>query len=237
MKKTIDWIIKDIHNFCKKFNFSKGELKNDYYTLSGKIEIKDPAEHFIWDTFDVEYKLCLKFYLTKDYANDFEKSYPKYLPQVILKDHNSIKTPDRHISNNGKCCLATDVEAQEIIGQNYSLEIFTNQLVIPFFASQVYFDNTGKWPYGDYKHYEEGLIQYYQEKINVSKTNIIKGLEVLSGKRNIDRNDICFCGSGLKYKKCHSDIIEPLKLHVNNLYFRQNLQTLKQYYEEQNIKD
>ena len=117
------------------------------------------------------------------------------------------------------------------------METFTKQLVIPFFAAQVYFDNTGEWPYGDYKHYEEGLIQYYQEKIHISRDNIIGSLKVLAGKRKLERNDLCFCGSGLKYKKCHEDIVEPLKLHVNNLYFRQNLQTLEQYYEKQNREE
>ena len=237
MKKQFDWIKRDINSFCKTFNFTKQKMKNGFYILSGRIQIIDPKDGFLWDSFLVNYYISLKFYISKDYKKDFERTYPKYLPIVVLKDHKAIKNSNRHIGNDGVCCLAPDIESQEILGQSYSLEVFTKKLVIPFFAAQVYYDNNGKWPYGDYKHYEEGLIQYYQEKLNVSKTNIIKGLEVLSGKRNIDRNDICFCGSGLKYKKCHSDIIEPLKLHVNNLYFRQNLQTLKQYYEEQNIKD
>ena len=31
----------------------------------------------------------------------------------------------------------------------------------------------------------------------------------------IDRNSPCWCGSGLKYKKCHYDFDEKLKMYEN----------------------
>ncbi|QUF67226.1 SEC-C metal-binding domain-containing protein [Bacillus atrophaeus] len=29
--------------------------------------------------------------------------------------------------------------------------------------------------------------------------------------KKLSRNDLCFCGSGKKYKKCHSDVFSRFK--------------------------
>ncbi|MXX14061.1 MAG: hypothetical protein F4Z86_11535 [Gemmatimonadetes bacterium] len=33
-------------------------------------------------------------------------------------------------------------------------------------------------------------------------------------KSNLSRNDLCLCGSGKKYKKCHLNEVEHIKRHI-----------------------
>ena len=94
---------------------------------------------------------------------------------------------DRHFSTDGKCCFAPLVECIEILGLCYTLADFTEKLVRPFFASQVYYSKTGKWPNGQYKHYEEGLLEYYLEKLSLTnKTQVLEALNYLSGNSNLN---------------------------------------------------
>ena len=45
--------------------------------------------------------------------------------------------------------------------------------------------------------------------------NILKKLFPIGKKHerniNLNRNDLCWCGSGKKYKKCHMEADEPLR--------------------------
>lgn len=231
--KDLASIKKDIQTFCNKYNFKEVGNKGSFYIYSGKIDIIDPDEQFCWDSFKVKYYIDLNFYYYRknERKRDILKTYSNFLPIVQLQDHDEIKIALRHISQeDGSCCLAPNVECQEILTQDYTLIDFTEKLVIPFFAAQVYFSETGNWPFGDYEHYEKGLVQYYTKKLNVSEQHLIEALRILCKQRKIERNDICFCGSGQKYKKCHLDIIEHLKFYINQIYFQEDLQTLEKYF-------
>ena len=84
-----------------------------------------------------------------------------------------------------------------------SIRGFLEELVIPFFYRLSYTEKFGiaasrndLW--GEYSHDEEGLTEYLTE---IS----------IFAKQNPGRNDLCPCGSGKKFKKCHIDDVESLK--------------------------
>ena len=101
------------------------------------------------------------------------------------------------------------VDARGCLGLKFrdkeSLRIkgFLEKLVIPFFYRLSYTERFGiaasqndLW--GEYSHGDEGLREYLAEISNYAK-------------QNPSRNDLCPCGSGKKYKKCHLSEVEFLK--------------------------
>jgi hypothetical protein len=73
----------------------------------------------------------------------------------------------------------------------------------PFLANHVYRVRTGHYANEEYDHGTGGIIQGY---FKVFKTNdvttVVDKLKVLLGVKKIRRNDLCYCDSGKKYKKC-----------------------------------
>lgn len=228
--KLFDIVKDDIHSFCKKYNFIYKNCDEKFYVLKGTIHVKDSKDDFIWDSFEVEYHILLGEYVKElGCKKNMDLVYPNILPLVYLTDHKEIMHPDFHITEKGLCCLSPDVECFEILSKNYNLMDFTEKLVIPFFANQVFFQKTGSWAYGEYKHFEEGLLDYYSEKMMIEKEQVLSGLKIVSRLNNINRNDKCFCGSEKKYKSCHLNILNAMIFHVPKFYFEKDYETLTKY--------
>lgn len=224
---SFDTLKIDIETFQNKYDFSmKQDEDNKTLWLCGKINIFDPNEGFIWDSFQVIYRLDITGFYEKNYKKIY---YPEALPKVFLHDHPEMKCVDRHISKEGGCCLATDVEASIILGNNYTLIDFTEKLVIPFFATQIIFDKTGEWINGDYSHGSRGKIEYYAERLCVTTENVLPALKNILYTKTLGRNDLCLCNSGKKFKKCHLTIFEAFSRIANRYYLNIDYEEIKKF--------
>jgi len=87
---------------------------------------------------------------------------------------------DLHIyPHDNSCCLGI------CISSNIMLYDFVLNRVYPYFVWQAYFERYRRLPpCGEYSHDEKG----YQE--------------LMQDLRQVSRNDLCFCDSGKKYKRC-----------------------------------
>lgn len=201
LKQDIEDLIKEFPSLDRKIVTPSGVF------IYGKLQVKTPEDNIIWGNFDV------KIYISNN--------YPRELPKIYDLSNITPKTTERHIGVNGGCCLAPPAEEFIILGHQYSLIDFINKLVIPFFATQILY-NLGKgWHNGEYSHYGKGLLEYYSEKTSLkSKELVINLLNILTGKIKIGRNDDCFCGSNLKYKKCHLNIIDIFKFVPREVFVK-----------------
>ncbi len=119
-----------------------------------------------------------------------------------------------HKYKNGSCCIT--VWPDEILKckSGISVSYFIEKYAIPYFANQIHRMQTDEYKNGEYAHGVNGISQYYE---NLMKTgdkklwiqyfkNTFRNLSVSNG-----RNDICFCGSGQKYKNCHLEVFNTLR--------------------------
>jgi hypothetical protein len=122
-----------------------------------------------------------------------------------------IRSEDRHIDELGICCLDINHKLLAMKMKGVNLLEFTKNKIYPFFANQVYFDQTGKYATGDYLHQFDGIKQFYIEELNIpTKVEAISILEFILSRQKLGRNDLCFCGAK-KFKDCHIEIVEFLK--------------------------
>ena len=94
-----------------------------------------------------------------------------------------MKQIDLHVFPDGSCCLDY---ITTMMPANLDIYQFITNKVYPFLAWQAYFDKYEMCPpCGEHSHNPA-------EALNELKADI----------RNLGRNDLCFCGSGKKFKRC-----------------------------------
>lgn len=165
-------------------------------------------------SYDLEYNKALtefKGLLCVDYEDFYDisinvSSFPNSFPIVKELGERIPFELNRHKYKDASCCLTTKAKEQLLLKKKIkSLDDFIKRIVIPFFQNNSYFEIKKCYINGDYKHGSLGIIEAYQEILNIQDIYLL--LEVLinyiKGKAKLQRNEPCFCGSGRNYKHCH----------------------------------
>lgn len=120
------------------------------------------------------------------------------------------KLVDRHLGSNGQCCLWLDPESRWNSRDPSALRLFLDELAV-FFDRQLIYDLTGEWPGPSYSHGREGYLEFIREQLgsDAALTEVLIGL--ITMKIRIGPNDVCTCGSGKKFKKCHREVVEKIQ--------------------------
>lgn len=207
---------KDIEKVITHFpSLEYVENTNKTSELIGFIDIFDKDEEIYYDTFKIKIKI--------------PKKYPYGFPTLYEIGDKIPKIDDRHIfKEDNSCCVCVLQEISKESSKGITIFEYINKYVIPYLANQVYYEKSKEWANGDYKHGFEGRLQYYEEMFKSEDIEFIQNElnQFLHFKKN--RNDICFCSSGRKYKKCHLSIFTKLdNLTYNRV--KKDFEDLKTY--------
>jgi hypothetical protein len=184
------------------YSFPKLQLfwlaSKNLWELRGDLDICDSAGSY-WGTFNISIFIGI--------------SYPNDIP--IVRENSKVipRSPERHIDENGICCVDIPHALQlQISNGGIFIDSFMYEKVYPYFANQIYYSITGTYANGDYGHEFEGVKQYYSEVLQItSSSSAVQIIEHVLTKRKMRRNDFCCCGGVKKFKKCHWDSYETLK--------------------------
>lgn len=136
--------------------------------------------------------------------------YPNAIPSVF--EISGLIPPDyEHKYTNGALCLGVDGEIAASIASDDSLVRFLDGFVQDALYSAKYFYRFGKYPFGDRRHGESGILAYYAEIFSVDEAGASAILECLA-KGKYRGHLPCPCGSGIKSKYCHgSEMLDILQ--------------------------
>lgn len=196
---------KDIEVFLDKYHKFKEVNINDVdkIIITGMIDIVDSKSSY-WDS----YKIAI--IINKN-------SYPYTIPTVMEVSEKIERDWDFHISTKGSCCLNIPHELIKLRKRGIILSDFYSDVVYPFFANHQYKLSKGEYVNGEYKHFDEGIIQFYNEEYNLTDEGIIYAyLNLALGNSKAEPNRKCPVCGGRKYKKCCRPIVNKLKGHGNN---------------------
>lgn len=180
--------------------------------LKGVLELLHPEYFVAYDTFNVELY--------------FPEDFPYCFPKVIETDEKIERCANRHVNvqDNNTLCLTVEPEERLLCINGISTTKFINCVLLPRLCEEHEVNNGGKYSH-EFDHKEIGYWQYYERKLGVSdKDTILTILQQL-----IDHNlpkgfNLCYCGSGEKFKNCHRDFLYIFnKLGTRYIKFQINL--------------
>jgi hypothetical protein len=229
---------------CLSRGVSEGVQNGFWRSQRGRRELKELKERFPSLCFELQGDSAFVtgvLNVTPDigYTTTLEipRGYPRELPILHC---NRIEIPwelNRHvITTNGYACLCARSEYRLHWPETCSLSDFIERLVKPFFLGQFYYDTHGCWPpTGERSHGWKGIVEAYVELCaplsDTSLDTIIRVMQLLSRKNDPQGHEFCPCGSGLKLRHCHSELLAKLRRCVRPkdatvdlahlLYFRQ----------------
>lgn len=144
------------------------------------------------------------------------------IPYVYDVD-GSINTNYSHRYTDGHLCLATDIEQILFIEKYKKISLWIEKYVESYFVSYEYFNKYGVYPFGEYSHGKNGILEFYENYFNLTGEKRSKEILEYILFKKYRGHDLCPCGSLQKVRKCHKDIILEGK---NN----ERLKILEEYY-------
>jgi hypothetical protein len=182
---------------------------DDIY-ITGTIDIIDNSGKK-WDTFSIEIRPS--------------EAYPYRFPMLLETSKKIPRIPDWHINSDGSCCV--DVEPNEILFCRNGITVlrYLTEKAIPFLSNQAYRRVEGFYANGEYPHGIEGIFLFYSRILRSENIQVVlKLLNFIIRNGRPDRRSICFCGSRTKFRHCHRDAYDTIKLMSNDLLIKHYIQ-------------
>lgn len=200
-----------LNDVVKKYPNLTIKSKNGISYLKGILDITND-ENIDVGSFSIEIK--------------WKAGFPYCFPILFEVGNDIPNIDDWHKYADSSCCIT--VEADEILECKNGITLlqFIKNHAFPHLANQLYRKKFGTYKNGEFSHGISGIIQYYNGLMKTSNSE--KWIEYFDiafrGKKiKCGRNDLCFCGSKDKYKKCHNKVFETL----HSIGYKQVLKDLK----------
>lgn len=146
---------------------------------------------------------------------DFPFDYPRREPRAFDAGNSFKHSLDRHFStDDGQCCLWLPPKSRWNSNDLNALLVFLDEVIV-FFDRQLVYDAIGgtTWPGGQYGHRIDGWEEWIADEIGDDR--VLRALiPILNTNEKVGRNETCRCGSGRKFKRCHSNMIENIRRKV-----------------------
>ncbi len=164
-------------------------VKDSVVFIRGPIDLK--SDNKLLDSFTLEIEL--------------PKNYPIGIPIVRDNAGRFPRIADRHVYANGVLCLCVPDEYWKFYSPESTIVDFIKTLIEPFLVAQIYYEKTGKMPFGERPHGWEGIVQFYSEILDTTDERMIFCFLKYLSAPQLKGHWRCYCGSGLRLRNCHYD--------------------------------
>lgn len=140
---------------------------------------------------------------------------------------NAIKKnyPHKYIKDN-RLCLATDIEQILFLKEKKKVSLWIEKYIESYFISYEYFTKYGVYPFGEYSHGNLGLKEFYLDYFNIKDEKNSENILDYILLKKYRGHDLCPCGSNIRVRNCHSDLIINCKndenIEILSEYYRRN---------------
>jgi len=191
------FFLNEIPIVLKKYPDLTVKNKNGTDYLKGILDISD-ENGIVVGSFSVEIHPTEKF--------------PYRFPKLYEVGGDIPCEPDWHKYSDNFCCLTVGQEEILICHKGISIIEFIDKIARPYFANQLYRKREGRY-LNEYPHGLDGIKVFYTELFKRNDLSLWrKCIDSAFVKRQIGRNDKCYCNSGVKYKNCHLPVEEKLQI-------------------------
>jgi len=197
MQDNYQLFVSQLDAVCREFPHLQIKTLDGRQYLKGSIEISNAEQ------------TATKSYLIEIHFSD---DFPHRFPKLFEVGGDIPCEADFHKYPDNSCCITAPIDEFFKCKSGITILRFVKEEVIPYLANQWYRQIAGKYK-NEYSHGHKGQVEGYYDYAFGEKKN------------NLGRNDMCFCGSKKKYKKCcHTEISkwqqigkERVKNYLNNI--------------------
>jgi hypothetical protein len=143
----------------------------------------------------------------------FPMDYPDSEPGAYDAVGRFPVSDDRHIVTGGRFCLWLPPCSRWEKDDPKRLVRFLDEVTV-FLERQLVYDVTGDWPGEQYKHRAAGYEEFMLSALGGRAEYLRIFFPVILGQEHLGRNSPCLCGSGKKYKRCHVQAIEEIRVRM-----------------------
>jgi hypothetical protein len=200
------------------------EYPNLILFWEGDIAVIEGDLHFIaaYNGVQIEDTYKIKIVLPHDYPNS--------LP--VTKEIGNRIPSYFHKFTDDSLCLEVYAKIKLEFSEKPSLLFYIQRFVVQYLFSYSYKKTYGELPYGERSHGDLGILEFYHELLGISDSSSIIGALRILAKGVYRGHHLCFCGSGLKLRSCHGQIIRNLIDKKLNQQFRNDLISIINYNKE-----
>lgn len=142
-----------------------------------------------------------------------KEGFPYCFPKLYEVGGDIPQEADYHKNPDETCCLT--VYPLEILEckNGISLTLYIERHVVPYLANQCHKKIFGSFA-DEYSHGIDGLVEAYEDIMKTKdKVAWLRYIEFAFGIKTLEirRNDLCLCGSGVKFKNCHDKVFDSLR--------------------------
>lgn len=174
----------------------EAEESENHISVHGKFVLSGPAGPF--DVFEIFIGV--------------EDEFPLSEPIVLEPAGRIPHIPDRHVfPRHGICCLGV-WEEWLVNSADHSFEAFLLGPLHSYFVSQSEFERTGRWPFGERSHGDEGIIEAYSDLLGVEKDRekVVSYLRLIR-QCELKGHAICPCGCRQRLRNCEFPRLKRLR--------------------------
>jgi hypothetical protein len=150
-------------------------------------------------------------------------NYPNTFPYVYETAGRLPHNIDWHIYPDGHFCIKAFPEENLICINGISLLSFIQEQVIPYLFNQNFREKFGYF-LKERPHGVKGNLEFFKDAFRTNDLLKIKEcLAFILKRRKPNRVELCFCGSGIKYRKCHRDayqLLSPISDNTITTYIK-----------------
>lgn len=175
-------------------------MKDGKNVLCGELDIID-AKGKLWETYQVEIH----------YIDDF----PHRFPTLYETGDKIPKIADWHIYEDTLACCVK-VRPAEIMRcvNGITVSEYIEEEALPYLFNQTHRRLEGFYVNGEYAHGLKGIYEFYSQELKTRDDipRTVQMMRWIAMNEKPVRTAQCFCGSEKKFRNCHRDAYERLKL-------------------------
>lgn len=178
----------------------------------GIINVEEVLKEYPSFEYNSERRIIFGYFdISKNDSYNIEihiNNFPDTFPDVFEMDERIPVKADRHTNLDGSLCFTT--KPNEIIYIKTtvkSLTDFIELILIPYLQNNSYYEINKEYKFGEYSHHPYiSTYQTYADLLNIENPYHILHIinERLKLKKKYRPNDLCYCNSNVKVKKCKS---------------------------------
>jgi len=234
----LDWL--EIHYSGVIYSPSKNILQGCLwfrmvYSLSEDKSVIDPDDSvnfadgiFIEDAYELDINLNNSKIVVRETAGRILRAKTKWRFRSLA---------DIHVYPDGTLCLCPEPEENLRFSKGFTLRGLFNDLLIPNLFYHSYLEKHGKEPWKASGHGYLGVLESYNKQLFLElPLNVVvnsyfgslpsKVVNLITSSKKVDLNLLCVCGSGKRFRDCHTEGFNGLrKLHVDYWFVKTNKPT------------